>query len=307
MGILTGSWADDPNRLRSDDGAIRALEEQIAAIPRSERSHYQLMQRGITIPPGYRLDAETGRLKYVAVDNSQNWYTNPKVMFPLIAGAGLGIGALGGFGAQAANPGLLGASGGPTVGGGTGASLTSLNGAPIVAGGAPAAASVIPPAVIPPAAKATSWFTGSNLASLGGQAAGLISGIYANRSQLSASERAAEAQREAARAAAALEAKAAADQLTFLREQEARRQMEWEKTQALNREQYERALLAEKARYDAAAALEQQKLGIDQKRYDELQARLAPYREMGQNAFNKIGNSGVAPGGYVVPRATIPA
>lgn len=87
------AWSDDPDRLRTDAANIAAIEAQIAQVPPDQRSFYQLAQRGIMIPPGYRLEPN-GRLRYVAVDNSQHWYNNPKIMIPAVLAGGYGVGSL---------------------------------------------------------------------------------------------------------------------------------------------------------------------------------------------------------------------
>ena len=107
------SWDLNPDRLRTSPQQISELEARIRAVPPDQRSHFQLAQMGIDIPPGYRLEPN-GRLKYVAVDNSRPTMLNPKVAVPSIIGAGVGLGALGGaFGGGA--PGLAASVGAPAA------------------------------------------------------------------------------------------------------------------------------------------------------------------------------------------------
>ena len=103
-------------------------------------------------------------------------------------------------------------------------------------------------------------------------AAGTVgSSVYAARSGARGARQAADAQTRAANYGADLEAKAAEQALVFAKEQEAARQREWQAAQDRNR-----------AIYDTEQAREQG-------RYDDLQARLAPYRRFGRNAIGQMG------------------
>lgn len=95
-------------------------------------------------------------------------------------------------------------------------------------------------------------------------------GIYSAHKQGSAAARAAQLQTDAANHAADLEAKSAADALTFARQQEATRQQEFNQTQAQNFGQYQ-----------------------------EQQARLSPFRQLGAGAVSQLGQP--------IPRGSIGA
>lgn len=128
------SWDLNPDRLRADANSIRQIEQRIAQVPPDQRTNYQLRQMGIEIPPGYRLERD-GRLKYVAVDNSQPWYNNAKIMIPLILGGGFAAGGgLGALGGGAADGGLSASVGAPA------ATEASIFGSPAATASAAAAA-----------------------------------------------------------------------------------------------------------------------------------------------------------------------
>lgn len=107
---------------------------------------------------------------------------------------------------------------------------------------------------------------------IGGASAAASAGasIYASKKNSSAANSAARYQTESANYAADLEAKSAERALAFAKEQEAARQKEWAETQARN-----------KAIYDAEMAR-------DQGRYDDLQSRLAPYRQFGAGSLGQL-------------------
>ena len=117
------TWDLNPDRLRTSATNIQELEARIRQVPPSQRSNYQLRMMGIEIPPGYRLDPQTGRLQYVAVNNEQHWYNKPEIMIPLIMSAGMTYGSTGGFGL--ANAGTQGAVSG-AAGAGTTAASTGI-------------------------------------------------------------------------------------------------------------------------------------------------------------------------------------
>lgn len=108
------SWDLNPDRLRTSPQHISELEARIRAVPPDQRSHFQLAQMGIDIPPGYRLEPN-GKLKYVAVDNSRPFYLNPKFAVPAVLAAGAGLGALGGAAGGGAAPGLAASVGAPAA------------------------------------------------------------------------------------------------------------------------------------------------------------------------------------------------
>lgn len=164
--------------------------------------------------------------------------------------------------------------GGSTAGVGATAAGTAGTAAG-AAGTAAGVAGVTAPAIVA-GAGGGSFLTGATLASLAGTGASAVTGILGNRSAAHANEAATNAQLTASQQAAELEAKANADQLSFLKEQEAARKAEWEKTQALNLDQYNQAL-----------------------------ARLAPYRGIGLAGLANIGKASFAPApGYVPGRMT---
>jgi hypothetical protein len=114
---MADSWDLNPDRLRVSPSEIQILERRIAQVPPGQRSNYQLRMMGIEIPPGYRLDARTGRLEYVAVDNGRPFYLDPKFAVPAIMSAGLATAAMGptGLGLQAADGGLAASAGAPAA------------------------------------------------------------------------------------------------------------------------------------------------------------------------------------------------
>jgi hypothetical protein len=101
--------------------------------------------------------------------------------------------------------------------------------------------------------------------------AGTAATVYSASKQSSTSKALANQQGTAASQAAELEAKSAADQLAFLREQEATRKAEWEKTQAANLAMYNSS-------YGTANA-----------QYQQRQENLAPYRGLGLGALGQMG------------------
>ena len=105
-----------------------------------------------------------------------------------------------------------------------------------------------------PAVAAIPWL-GTAIA--GGAAAGAT--VYGAHKSSSAQQRAAELGSASANQAGALEAKAAEDALTFAKEQEAQRKLEFQQTQALNLDQYRQS-----------------------------QARLEPYRRLGAGTIGQM-------------------
>lgn len=189
-----------------------------------------------------------------------------------IAGAGT-IAALAGVGGAGAAGGL--ASGGVPVTSGIGGTVLPGTAVGITGGGA---ASVLPAAMTAPAAAGGGKFTiGSLLKNPDVVSTGISSGIgaltniYGTRAANSANQRAAQAQADANRYAADLTAKGNEAQLAFLKEQEAARMREWQLTQDRN-----------EALYNAETAREQG-------RYDDTQARLAPFRAFGVGAIGQLG------------------
>ena len=147
---------------------------------------------------------------------------------------------LGGAGATGALASTLGQSVG-TVGGGSNAATSAAAGSGLTL---------------------SDWMT-----KLAPTALGAAASIYGVHAQTSASQKAADAQVAAAKYAADLQAKQAADSLAFLQQQEAERKAEWEKTQALNLDQY-----------------------------NQQQVRLAPYRTLGGVGASAL-QSGLSNGG----------
>jgi hypothetical protein len=95
-------------------------------------------------------------------------------------------------------------------------------------------------------------------------------GFFGGKSANKSGDRAAQLQYSAAMRAAQLQADAEARQLAFLKETETARQREWQMTQDRNR-----------AIYDSETAQEQG-------RYNDLQARMQPYRQFGGGAIGQL-------------------
>jgi hypothetical protein len=169
---------------------------------------------------------------------------------PIAAGAATAL-TLGG---AAPTFGLLGGGAGATGASAAGAGAT---GAGITAAGAGAAG----------AGAAPSLFNLSNILQAGiGPGIYGVSSYFGNRAAADANDRATQAQIESANRAADIQAKAAADNLAFLREQEAQRKAEFDRVQALNKEQY-----------------------------DLQQGRLTPYRTLGDLGVRRL-TLGLQPG-----------
>lgn len=103
---------------------------------------------------------------------------------------------------------------------------------------------------------------------VGGMSTGAA--VYGATRQSSAAQRAAALQTSAANHAADLEAKTAGEQLTFAKDQEARRQLEFERVQKLNQDNY----LSDVAR--------------DDERYGARQGRLRPYIDAGYGSLGQL-------------------
>lgn len=93
-----------------------------------------------------------------------------------------------------------------------------------------------------------------------GPAINATTGVLTARSQARSADRSLQSELDAQRESTAAQSKSAADQLQFLKDQEAARQKEFEKTQALNLDQYNQQL-----------------------------ARSAPFRAIGVNALARLG------------------
>lgn len=127
------AWENYAGQVKSP-AEIAAIEAQIAQVPASERSDYQLRMRGITIPAGYRVEPN-GKLKYVQVDNNpeEPWYLDAKYVIPAILSGGTAMGL-------ATAPAGLSTITGTGIGTGMGTGPASLAGtSALTAGGGSAA------------------------------------------------------------------------------------------------------------------------------------------------------------------------
>jgi hypothetical protein len=111
---------------------------------------------------------------------------------------------------------------------------------------------------------------GLGLGTLFGGLFGAGASAYGNSKQTQASNEAARVQADAANRAADLQAKAAADALAFTKEQEARRQLEWQNTQDWNAQTWQE-------QYNYTKQLEADR-----------QARLRPYQGLGVGAVGQM-------------------
>jgi hypothetical protein len=116
-----------------------------------------------------------------------------------------------------------------------------------------------------------------------GAGIGALTSLFGMHSANKSNDKAAQLQYDAAMRAAQLQATAQAQQLDFLKAQEAQRQKEFADTQTLN-----------KGIYDQDVAREQG-------RYDDLQARMAPYRQFGVGALGQFQNP-IYPNGSIQAR-----
>jgi len=112
-----------------------------------------------------------------------------------------------------------------------------------------------------------------------------IAGIFGTRSNNKAVSNAARVQQQQNNYAAELEAKATEEALKFARESEATRRSEFDRTQGMNRDLYDRA---------DALAREQQ--AWERERYNQEVARKEPFRKFGLGAIAGLGKPIYAPG-----------
>lgn len=203
-----------------------------------------LKRDGIQIPHGYAVDAN-GK-----VGQGRNMVKTAILGGALALGAPLTAGA------------LLGAYAPPAAAVSSGAASTSTVTPAVVTG-----ATVAPHAATVASTLGLGFGVGDVVKSAIGPAINAGLGIYTANKNANLTTQNLAAQTAAEKYAADLQAKSAAEQLAFLKEQEANRKAEFDKTQALNLDQYNQG-----------------------------QARLAPYRQMGQSALNMfsrpIGNIG---------------
>jgi hypothetical protein len=108
------------------------------------------------------------------------------------------------------------------------------------------------------------------IATVGAAGATAAASIYGNRRQSRAAEAAARYSRDSANYAADLEAKAAQEALAHAKEVEAARQREFREVQ------------------DRNFGIYQQERALEQGRYDDLQARMAPYRRLGAGSVGQL-------------------
>lgn len=223
-----------------------------ADIERFTAIQNALRQEGMQIPQGYAVGAD-GK-----VGQGRNMLKTAALSAALAIGAPLTVGAtLGAFA-----PAALTATAAPTAAAAPITAATATG-----AGLAPTVGSEFGASIGGNLGKILGITSGTNGFSVGdivksalGPAINAGLGIYTANKQSKLTTENLAAQTAAEKYAADLQAKSAAEQLAFLTSQEATRKAEFDKTQALNLDQYNQG-----------------------------QQRLAPYRQMGQNALSLFG------------------
>lgn len=110
-----------------------------------------------------------------------------------------------------------------------------------------------------------------------GAGATAASTIYAAKKQSSAAERAGD-----------LSAASIDQQMEMEQENEERRRMEWDQTQAENAARYETARLEEQRRFEISKAESEAVLAEDRRRYENEETRRAPYRAVSKDNLNQL-------------------